>query len=121
MCLVTKLAPEKFFFRIPKVKLIGHQIGYNTIKPVHSKRAAFQKLHSPTGKVVLMSFIGALNFYTKPVEKPISIPKRFDLLHENTPWNWSSGLELLFQQLKLLSLRIQNLQYQIQKIFLYNS
>ena len=39
------------------------------IKPIHSKIAAIHKIPSPTGKVALMSFIGALNFYTKFIEK----------------------------------------------------
>ena len=59
-----KLAPEKSFFM-----LLRHENGYNTIKPIHSKTAAIHKIPSPTGKVALMSFIGALNFYTKFFEK----------------------------------------------------
>ena len=35
----------------------------------HSKIAAIHKIPSPTGKVALMSFIGALSFYTKFIEK----------------------------------------------------
>ena len=31
-----KLAPEKSFFMLPTVKFLGHEIGYNTIKPIHS-------------------------------------------------------------------------------------
>ena len=54
---------------LPKVKFHGHENGYNTIKPIHSKIAAIHKIPSPTGKVALMSFIGALNFYTKLSEK----------------------------------------------------
>ena len=38
-----KLAPEKSFFMLPKVKFLGHENGYNTIKPIHSKIAASQK------------------------------------------------------------------------------
>ena len=82
-----KLAPEKSFFMLLKVKFFGHEIGYHTIKPIHSKIAAIHKIPSPTGKVALMSFIGALNFYTKFIEKLHINPKPFyDLLHENTPW-----------------------------------
>ena len=43
-----------------KVNFLGHEFGYNTMKPIHSKIAAFHKIPSPTGKVALMSFIGAL-------------------------------------------------------------
>ena len=61
-----KLAPEKSFFMLLKVKFLGHEIGYYTIKPALSKIAAFP---SPTGETALMIFIGKLNFYTKLIEK----------------------------------------------------
>ena len=35
-----KLAPEKSFFMHLKVQFLRHEIGYNTIKPIHSKVAA---------------------------------------------------------------------------------
>ena len=82
-----KLAPDKSFFMLPKVKFLGHEIDYNTIKPIHSKIAAIQKNLSPTGKVALMGFIGALNFYIKFIEKlHINLKPFYNLLHENTPW-----------------------------------
>ena len=97
-----KLAPEKSFFMLLKVKFLGHEIGYNTIKPIHSKIAAIHKIPSPTGKVALMSFIGALNFYTKFIEKlHINLKPFYDILHENTPWKWTDEHESLFQKLKM--------------------
>ena len=97
-----KLAPEKSFFMLLKVKFLGHEIGYNTIKPIHSKIAAIHKIPSLTGKVALMSFIGALNFYTKFIEKlHINLKPFYDLLHENTPWKWTDEHESLFQKLKM--------------------
>ena len=85
-----KLAPEKSFFMLLKVKFPGHEIGYITIKPIHSKDAAIPNIPSPSGKVVLMSSIGALNFYTKFIEKlHINIKPFYDLLHENTPLKWT--------------------------------
>ena len=96
-----KLAPEKSIFMLLKVKFLGHQIGYNTIKTIHSKIAAKHKIPSPTGKVPLMSFIGTLNFHTKIIEKLHFKLKPFcDFLHENTPWKWTDERELLFQTLK---------------------
>ena len=81
-----KLAPEKSFFMLLKVKFLGHEIGYITIKPIHSKVDAIHKDPSPTGKIALMSFIGAPNFYTKFIEKlHINLKPFYDLLHENTP------------------------------------
>ena len=38
-----KLAPEKSFFLLLKVKFLGHEIGYKTIKPIHSKLQLFTK------------------------------------------------------------------------------
>ena len=84
-----------------KVKFFGHDFGYNTIEAVHSKIAAIHEIPSSTGKVALMSFIGALNFYTKLIEKlHINLEPFYDLLHENTPWKWTDEHERLFQKLK---------------------
>ena len=58
-----------------------------------------------------MSFIGALNFYTKVIEK---LHIYLNRLLENTPWNWTQVHERLFHQLKMLGLQILNLQSQIQ-------
>ena len=97
-----KLAPEKSFFMLLKVKFLGHEIGYKTIKPIHSKIAAIHKFPSPTGKVALMSFIGAINFFTKFIEKlHINLKPFYDLLHENTSWKWTDEHESLFQKLKM--------------------
>ena len=48
-----------------------------------------------------MSFIGALNFYTKFIDKlHINFKPFHDLLHENTSWNCTNKHERLFQKLK---------------------
>ena len=83
-----------------KVKFLGHEYCYNTIKP--SKIAAIHKIPSPTGKVALMSFIGALNLYTNFIEKlHLNLKPFYDLLHENTPWKWTDEHENHFQKLKM--------------------
>ena len=85
-----------------KVKLLGHEIGYNTIKPIHSKIAAIHKIPSPTGKIALMSFIGAFTFYTKFIDNlHINLKPFYNLLHENTIWKWTDEHERLFQKLKM--------------------
>ena len=97
-----KLAPEKSFFMLLKNRVLGHEIGYNTIKPIHSKIAANHKIPSPTRNVALMSFIGALNFYTKYIEKlHINLKPFYDLLHENNPWKWTDEHETLFHKLPM--------------------
>ena len=45
-----------------------------------------------------MGFVGAFNFYTEFIEKlHINLKPISDLLHENTPWNWTEEHERLFQ------------------------
>ena len=77
-----KLAPEKSFFILLKVNFLELEIGYNTLKPIHSKIAAIHKILSPTGKVALMSFIGALNFYTKVIKNYILTLNRFTIFYK---------------------------------------
>ena len=114
----NKLAPEKSFFMLLKVTFLGHETGYNTIKHIHSKNAAVHKILSPNGKVALMSFIGALNFFAKFIEKlHINLKPFYDLLHENTPWKWTTNTKLFSKSSKRLSPLKQNLQYQIQNIY----
>ena len=96
------LVPEKSLFMLLNVKFLGHEIYYNTIKPICSKFAAIHKILSPTGKVALVSFIGALNFCTKLIEKlHINFKPFYDFPYENTRWKWTDEHESLFQKLKI--------------------
>ena len=89
-----KLAPEKSFFMILKVNFLGHENGYNTIKPIYSKIAAIRKIPSPAGKVALKKFIGAHNFHSKFIENlHINFKPFYDLLHEKTPRKWTDEQE----------------------------
>ena len=84
------------------LNLLRHEIGFNTIKPIHKKISAIHKIPSPTRKVALMSFIGALNFYTKFIEKlHINLKLFYNLLHENNPWKWTDKHETLFQKIEM--------------------
>ena len=60
-----KLAPEKSFYVLLTVKFLGHEIGNQTIKPIHSKIDGIHKLKTPTSKRELMRFVGTINFYSK--------------------------------------------------------
>ena len=76
-----------------KVRFLGHEIGYTTIKPIHSKVHAIQKHPTSSGKVALIGFIAALNFYTNVTEK----------LHINL------NLSMTFFTRILLGLGLQNM------------
>ena len=49
-----KLAPEKSFYMLLQVKLLGHEIENNTIKPIPSKIEAIKKIPSPKDKKDVM-------------------------------------------------------------------
>ena len=51
-----KLAPEKSFYVLLKVKFFGHEIGNNTIKPIQSKIEANKRIPSPKEKKMLCKF-----------------------------------------------------------------
>ena len=100
-----------------RFKFLGQEIGHNTIKPIHSKIAAIHKIPSPTGKIALMSFIGALNFYTKVSEKLHINLKPFTIFYMKMPHGNGQTITKLFSNnSKSLSLLKQNLQNQIQNI-----
>ena len=49
------------------------------------------------------SFIGALNFYTKFLEKlHVNLKPFYNLLHANNPWKWTDEHERLFRKLNKL-------------------
>ena len=97
-----KVAPQKSFFMLLEGNFPGHEIGYNTNKPIQSKNAAYHKIPSSTRKIALTSFIGALNFYTEVIEKlHFNLKPFYNLLHENTPWTWTDEHKILFQKLKM--------------------
>ena len=64
-----KLAPEKSFYILIKVKFLGHEIGNNTIKSNPLKMEAIKRIPSPKEKKDVMHFLGSVNFYSKFIEK----------------------------------------------------
>ena len=75
-----KLAPEKSFYMLLKVKFLEHEIGNNTIKPTPSK---------------IEPFLGSVNFYSKFVEKlHINLKPLYTLLHDDVKFQWTPELEM---------------------------
>ena len=58
-----KLAPEKSFYMLLKVKFLRHEIGNNTKKPFSSKIEAIRRFPSPNEKKDVMQFLGSVNFF----------------------------------------------------------
>ena len=96
-----KLAPEKTFYMLLKVKFLGHEIGNNTIKPIPSKIEAIKRIPSPKEKKDVMQFLGSVNFYSKFIEKlHINLKPLYTLLHDDVKFQWTPELEKLFQNVK---------------------
>ena len=83
-----KLAPEKSFYMLPKVKLLGHEIENTTIKPIPSKIEAIKRILSLKDKKDVMQFLGSVNFYSNFIEKlHINLKPLYTLLHDDVKSN----------------------------------
>ena len=96
-----KLASEKSFYMLLKVKFLGHENGNNTIKPIPSKIEAIKRIPSPKKKKDVMQFLGSVNFYSKFIEKlHINLKPLYTLLHDDVKFQWTPELEKIFQNVK---------------------
>ena len=111
---ILKIAPEKSFYILLTVKFLGHEIGNNTIKLISSKVDAIHQLKTHTSKTELMRFIRSMSIYSKSINKlHISLKPFYTLLHDDILFEWTPDLDKLFNQIKLLFLKMQNLLFLI--------
>ena len=75
-----KLAPEKSFYMLPKVKFLGHEVGNNKIKPIPSKIEAIKRIPSSKEKKDVMQFLGSVNVHSK---LHINLKPLYTLLHDD--------------------------------------
>ena len=96
-----KLASEKSFYMLLKVKFLGHEIANNTIKPVPSKIEAIKRIPSPKDKKDVIQFLGSVNFYSNFLEKlHINLKLLYTLLHDDIKFQWTHELGKIFQLVK---------------------
>ena len=76
-----ELTPEKSFFMLPKVEFLGHEFGYGTTEPIHSKIAAVHDIPSRTGKIALLSSISALIFIPNLLRNFMQISNHFMIFY----------------------------------------
>ena len=83
------------------VKIVGHEIGSNSIKRIQSKTAAIQPLFSRKTKIDLKMFIGSINFSINFRDKlTASVKPLYKLLLDVITFHWNNELETRFQQIK---------------------
>ena len=96
-----KLAPENTFYMLIKGKILGLEIGNNTIKPIPSKIEATKRIPPPKEKKDVMQFLGSVNFYSSFVEKlHINLKPLYTFLHDDVKFQWTPELEKYFKTLK---------------------
>ena len=62
-----KAAPDKIYFMLKKVKLLGHIIEIKKIKPLTSRIEGFQKFEPPNSMKSLQRYLGNIKFLAKYV------------------------------------------------------
>lgn len=96
-----KLKFEKFNFSTNEIDYLGYKINRDGLKPNPVRAAAINSMPEPSNVSELRSFLGAINFYGKFVDK---MHKHRGPLHEllkaNTPWEWNSKSRNSFVKLK---------------------
>ena len=60
-----KVAPDKTFFFLRKVKFLGHSISADGIQPIAKRVDALRNLKSSQSKRDVMKFLGCLGFYSR--------------------------------------------------------
>ena len=96
-----KAAPDKTYFMLKKVKVLGHIIEDKKVKPLTSRIDGFQKLEPPTSMKALQRYLGTLIFIAKYVYgmQPILQPL-YNLLHKENDFKWTKEDQQIFEQMK---------------------
>ena len=96
-----KAAPDKTFFFLKKVKLLGHVIPPEGIQPIAKRVDALRNLKSPQSKRDVMDVLGCLGFYSCYIRNlHVNIQPFYDLSKDSTPFHWTEEHERLFTSIK---------------------
>ena len=96
-----KAAPDKTYFKLEKVKFLGHIIEDKKLKSITSRIDCFQKLEPPTSMKALQRYLGTIKFLAKYVYgmQPILQPL-CNLLHKENEFKWTKEHQQIFKQMK---------------------
>ena len=98
---IYKAAPDKTYFMLKKVNILGLIIEDKKVKPLTSRIDGFQKLEPPTIMKALQRYLGTINFLAKYVYgmEPILQPL-YNLLHKENDFKWTKEHQQIFEQMK---------------------
>ena len=82
-----QVSAEKCNLFRKKLKVLGHEVGQNTISPDSSKTEAISKMSKPINRKGVRSFLGMCSFFRKFIKyfAPIARPLTF-LTSDNVLW-----------------------------------
>jgi len=85
---------EKCYFMKPEVQVLGHQVTAEGLKPQEKKIQAIENWESPKKVHELRSFLGAIGYYRKFIDKfaQLTAPL-YQLLRKNVIYKWNKKHE----------------------------
>lgn len=97
------IKPEKCHFLQHEIQFLGHIVNADGIKPDPQRSAALRNMPAPTNIQELRSFLGAINYYAKFINKMRAIRSPLDeLLKKDTPFHWGPEQQQAFDHAKAI-------------------
>ncbi|UYV82368.1 hypothetical protein LAZ67_21001831, partial [Cordylochernes scorpioides] len=96
-----KLNPGKCSFGASNIKILGHQVDKDGIRPDNDKIKAVSQFPIPKNLQQLRSFLGLSSYYRRFIKNYADIARPLNsLLSEGTKFQWNTDQERAFQKLK---------------------
>ena len=96
-----KVAPDKTFFFLKKVKFLGHIISLDGIQPIAKRVKDIRNLKSPECKRDVMKVLGCLGFFSCYIKNlHVDSQPFYELFKDSTSVHWTDEHEKLFQSIK---------------------
>ncbi|UYV79051.1 K02A2.6-like [Cordylochernes scorpioides] len=96
-----RLNPSKCSFGASKIKILGHQVDQNGIRPDEEKIKAITEFPAPNNLQQVRSFLGLSSYYRRFVRNYADIARTLNaLLSMGTKFEWNTAQEGAFRKLK---------------------
>ena len=96
-----KAAPDKTFFFLKKVKLLGHVISPEGLQPIAKRVKDLKNFKSTESKRDVMKIFRCLGFYSCYIKNlHVDSQPFYDLIKDSTPFHWTHEHEKLLQSIK---------------------
>ena len=96
-----KAAPDKMFFFLKKVKILGHVISPDGIQPIAKRVDALRNLKSQQSRREVRKVLGCLGFYSCYIKNlHVDSQPFYDFIKVTTSFHWTEEHEKLFNSIK---------------------